>query len=197
MHGVRPATPADVGTVASTLASAFHDDPVWGWVFDDVTHRTERLTIWWRFWIEAVLDQQWVWMTEGGEAAAVWVTPGNRDAGPDDVARIESLLEELLGPRAALACDVIACFEEAYPKAPPHYYLEMLGTHREHWGNGIGMRLLADTLARVDREHMPCFLESSNPANIPRYETVGFVPTNEFTLPHGGPTLTQMWREAR
>jgi hypothetical protein len=44
---------------------------------------------------------------------------------------------------------------------------------------------------------MPAYLESTNPANLPRYERLGFVRVGAFTLPGGGPTVDTMWRAAR
>ncbi len=37
--------------------------------------------------------------------------------------------------------------------------------------------------------------ESSNPANTPRYERLGFKVCGEFELPEDGPSVTQMWRD--
>jgi ribosomal protein S18 acetylase RimI-like enzyme len=71
-----------------------------------------------------------------------------------------------------------------------------LGTHRDHAGARLGTRLLEDSLARIDVERMPAYLESTNPANLRRYEALGFMPAGEFG-PTGGPVITTMWREAR
>jgi predicted N-acetyltransferase YhbS len=79
----------------------------------------------------------------------------------------------------------------------PHYYLSLLGTHPDRQGAGIGMRLLRENLAQMDREGVPAYLESSNPANLGRYQSVGFVPVGTFQLPDDGPELTTMWREPR
>ena len=57
------------------------------------------------------------------------------------------------------------------------------------------MALLAADLARVDEDHMPAYLESSNPANVGRYESVGFAPCGEFSLPEGNVVVTTMWRD--
>jgi hypothetical protein len=43
---------------------------------------------------------------------------------------------------------------------------------------------------------MPAYLESTNPANLSRYEALGFARIGEFG-PDGGPLITTMWREAR
>jgi predicted GNAT family acetyltransferase len=59
------------------------------------------------------------------------------------------------------------------------------------------MALLAQSLARIDAEGAPAYLESTNPANERRYEAVGFERLGEFELGEGGPNVTQMWREPR
>jgi hypothetical protein len=59
------------------------------------------------------------------------------------------------------------------------------------------MRLLAHDLELIDAEHVPAYLESSNPANNHRYASVGFEPLGEFGYPCGGPVVTTMWRRTR
>jgi predicted GNAT family acetyltransferase len=61
----------------------------------------------------------------------------------------------------------------------------------------LGMALLAENLGRIDREHMPAYLESSNPANNHRYERFGFAKTGAFYPPTGETPVTTMWRDAR
>jgi hypothetical protein len=56
------------------------------------------------------------------------------------------------------------------------------------------MALLAADLARVDEDHMPAYLESTDPVNLGRYESVGFEPLGEFSLPEGNVIVTTMWR---
>jgi hypothetical protein len=57
------------------------------------------------------------------------------------------------------------------------------------------MALLADNLARIDAEGAPAYLESTNPANLDRYRSAGFVDRDEFALGDAGPVVTTMWRE--
>lgn len=59
------------------------------------------------------------------------------------------------------------------------------------------MQLLAHNLALIDYEHMPAYLESTNPANNDRYARVGFEPIGKFSYPGGDAIVTTMWRPAR
>lgn len=88
-------------------------------------------------------------------------------------------------------------FEESHPKDRPHYYLSLLGTRPDQRGQGIGMALLADGLSRIDAEGAAAYLESSNSANVPRYEKHGFREIGGFERPGGGFSATTMWREPR
>ena len=147
--------------------------------------------------IGGALRYPWVLMTEACEAAAVWIPPGGTEIAEADEDLVEPMVEELLGPRAGEVMELFARFDAAHPHDAPHYYLSLLGTHPSSAGRGLGMALLAESLARIDREHMPAYLESSNPGNNHRYERHGFAKIGEFFPPGGEIPVTTMWREAR
>ena len=107
------------------------------------------------------------------------------------------MVRDLIGSHAD---DVLALFERFdanHPRHVPHFYLSLLGTHPDHRGQGKGMGLLAENLARIDELRLPAYLESSNRANDRRYERLGFVQIGEFSAPGDGPTVGCMWRDPR
>lgn len=175
---------------AETLADAFANDPVWSWAFPG----NDGLQVWWRFWIAGAVPQGWVRMTEAAGAVSVWIPPGGHECAPEDEAHVEPLVRSLVGARADVVFETLDRFDANHPREVPHYYLSLLGTATGHRGKGLGMALLGEDLSRIDRDHAPAFLESSNPANLERYESVGFAPLGEFTLPEGNVIVTTMWR---
>ena len=195
-HVGRSATVEDIDAVASCLASAFYDDPLWGqWTFPDEESRPRDLLPFMRFWATCSLRHPWLRMTDGCEAVAVWTPPGEIYVTPEEEPAMAALLDELFGSRAPEIHAVFDQFEQHLPEG--HYYhLEWWATHRDHAGRGLGTALINDNLAHIDSEHAPSYLESTNPANLPRYESLGFRPLAEFG-PSGGPVITTMWREAR
>lgn len=193
----RIARPADVGAVAETIALAFHDDPVWSWVFPDAAKRPEQFRRWWPLFVESALPHEWVWMAPRAETISIWLPPGAPELSREAETRIPSLLDELLGARAPVALEGLLRFEAAHPHDEPHYYLSFVATHDEHRGKGIGEQLLAQNLELIDAEHRPAYLESSNPKNLGRYERLGFRPRGEFAVGDGGPVVTTMWRPPR
>ena len=183
-----------MAAVTETISLAFHDDPTWSWAFPDPDRRQEQYAAFWAFMVGGALRYRWVLITDSCEAAAVWIPPAGTEIAEEDEARVADLLEELVGARAGEVGELLALFDAAHPREEPHYYLSLLGTHPSHTGRGIGMWLLAESLARIDREGMPAYLESSNPGNNHRYERYGFEAIGEFFPPGGDMPVTTMWR---
>jgi GNAT superfamily N-acetyltransferase len=195
---VRVAGQADIPAVTETISLAFHDDPTWSWAFPDEARRQEQYAVWWRFLIDGAMrfPRPSVFVTEGMEAAAIWLPPGEAEVSAEAEARMPSLLRELVGDHTDDFLELINRFEAAQPSDPSHYYLSLLGVHDDHRGKGIGMALLADNLARFDAEGVPTYLESSNAANNPRYERLGYGKIGEFTPPGDSVVVTAYWRDA-
>jgi len=135
-----------------------------------------------------------VWLTPGAGAVTQWVPPGIPELSPTEEQRLDELLAELLGPAVDRSDALMAGFAATHPTGPDHYYLSLFGTRPDQRGKGLGMALLAHNLARIDTEGMPAYLESTNPANLDRYRSVGFADHGSFALPDGGPVVTTMWR---
>jgi GNAT superfamily N-acetyltransferase len=192
----RAATEEDVPAVAACLASAFFEDPVWGrWSFPDPSSRSQPLFDLMASWARAATRYPWLRMTGDAAAVAVWIPPGQPEMTADEEALFDAVVSRLFGSRADELNALFELFEEHHPEEP-HYYLSLWGTRRDHAGQGLGTRLMEESVARIDAERMPAYLESTNPANRPRYEALGFRPRSAFG-PTGGPVITTMWREAR
>lgn len=193
----RAATNADVPAVAACLADAFHDDPLWGdWTFPDPATRAALMLPFMRFWAACGVRNPWVRMTDGAEAVAVWLPPGEPELTPSEAEALDHLLTDLFGPRKPELDALFDQFDAHHPHGEPHYYLGWWATHRAHAGRGLGTALIEDNLARIDAEHRPAYLESTNPVNLPRYEALGFEARSTLGPP-GGPVVTTMWRSGR
>ena len=192
----RVAAVHDLPIVAACLASAFYEDPLWGhWTFPDESRRRRDLLPFMTLMAHLGAPQGWTVMTASGESVAIWTPPGASYGSPEQEPLISELLSRLFGARAPAIHELFQQFE-AHTPAGRFYHLEWWATHRRHAGRGFGGTLLRENLARVDAEHLPSYLESTNPVNLPRYEALGFRRVGELAPP-GGPIVTTMWREAR
>ena len=186
----------DLPIVAACLASAFYEDPLWGrWTFPDESRRRRDLLPFMMLQAQLAVAQGWTAMTPNGESVAIWTPPGASYGSPAREPLISDVLGRLFGARAPARHELFKQFEEHTPPGR-FYHLEWWATHRRHAGRGLGSVLLRENLARVDTDHLPSYLESTNPVNLPRYEALGFRAIGDLAPP-GGPTVTTMWREAR
>lgn len=193
MLAVTRAQEDEAPAIVDVLSEAFESDPTWSWAFPDPGARRQ----WWTFCIKEALRFPWIFKTEGFEAVSVWIPPNQSEFSHEAELTVGSRLNDLAGRRAPDVGLLIDSFSQSHPQHEPHYYLSLLGVRRDHRGRGLGMALLEENLARIDAEHMPAYLESSNPNNNRRYEAVGFVPVTSFQAPGHGPVVTGMWRKGR
>ena len=131
------------------------------------------------------------------EAVAVWIPPGVAELTDEQEVAFEQLVEQLFGDRAEAAQRAVRPSSSSHhPSDEPHYYLSLLGTHRDHTGQGIGTALLKECLAQIDAEGMPAYLESTNPANLTRYEAARLPSPAPSSARPADLVITTMWRAA-
>jgi GNAT superfamily N-acetyltransferase len=189
----RRATVADVPVLARSLALAFVDDPVFGWLFPARHSRVKRSTGFFTMELRHLhLPHDEVWTAQEGAAAALWDPPGRWRTPLATLARTAPSLVRLLGARLPQSLLGLTRVESRHPAAP-HWYLAFLGTDPASRGRGLASACLAPVLARCDADGTLAHLETATPANLPFYERQGFAVTGEVTLPRG-PLLWLMTR---
>jgi hypothetical protein len=194
--GIRAALPGDIPAATRTITSAFEADPVWGWALEDA--EPEAVAAWWSILLMSVAQRySWVRVTDSCESVTLWIPPGGTELTPQEEEALEPIVTSLGNARAALFPEILRRFEISHPRHEPHFYLSLWGTHADHRGEGFGGALMQENLAEIDELHLPAYLESTNDANLGRYERLGFERHGTFTLPADGPTVTTMWRPAR
>jgi GNAT superfamily N-acetyltransferase len=138
----------------------------------------------------------WLHATSGIESVTLW-SPPERSLVPDEhIGALLDVVPEIAPGTEERIHQFFGRVEEHHPTAP-HWYLSVFATDTAHRGRGLGMSLLRRDLEIVDGTHLPCYLESSNPANEDRYRSVGFETIGAFPVCDDGPTMTMMWRDAR
>ena len=187
---VRRADTSDVATISRSLARAFEDDPVMGWVFPDPSRRLSRLERFFAMTMQVSLIR-WgeVWMSEDGASAALWASPGHWRWSTGEVLHAAPIL----GMRGPVALFGLMRVEARHPRWP-HWYLATLGTEPAMQGRGLGGAVMEPVLRRCDEEGIGAYLESSKERNVPYYRRHGFEVVDEVTLPRG-PRVWLMWRE--
>ena len=189
---VTPAGIAEQRQVVGTMVLAFARDPVTRWVWRDPHEYLTRFPP----FVEAFGGKAFpcgsAHRTEEFLGAALWLPPGVQPDEDTMVGMIESTVDPARVPT------VFRIFEqmERYHPAEPHWYLPLIGCDPMAQGRGNGGVLLRHALERVDRDGLPAYLESSNPANVPLYQRHGFEVTGTIQV-EGGPAMFPMMRAPR
>src|SRR5262245_4324633 len=189
----RIASEADLDAAVATIVAAFDQDPLWSWLFPDPQRRPDQHAAVFRLYAESALPKGGVWMAdERASAVAIFTPPGERELSEAAEEDLQWLIRASLEDHGPAVVETLERFAAATPPGPPFYYLSFLGTRPDSRGRGIGMALLAELVAQADREGRPIYLESTNPANTPRYGRLGFDGQTEFTTPDNSHIVTTM-----
>ena len=194
-HTARKANPADVKTLAVTLARAFDDDPLTTWLFPNPAARRRKLPAFFRSLLRASIPFGEVYTADDGRCAAIWNPPGTFPMGWYTDTRLGLTTTRLIGLRVMMCAQGLLYFASHHPKER-HWYLQMLGTEPASQSRGLGSAILGPVLDRCDREGERVYLESSKERNIPFYARHGFKVTQEIQVPRG-PVVWAMWRDPR
>ena len=185
---------------ADAMAAGHAQYPSFRHVFPDERRRVRALRAFFAATVrDAIPFGSVLAVTDGSrvQAAAVWLPPG---AFPWSLARKLAATPTLAGVAVAdpRAFPTFLRYGENVERAHPaeaHWYLEALSVRPECQRRGLGSRLVEPILERADAEGAPCYLETSDPANIAFYRRFGFsVVDPPLVVIPDGPPLTAMWR---
>ena len=176
----------------NTVTLAFAADPVERWLWPKAAEYLRTFPQFVTAFGGRAFDEQTAWKLEDGSAVALWLPPNAR---PDPDPVIGILTSSVAPHQHADMFAVLAQMDEAHPTYP-HWYLPWLAVDPARQGRGLGSHLLQSGLDVVDRDHLPAYLETSNPRNVPLYQQHGFEIT---TAAQAGdfPPITCMLRVAR
>jgi ribosomal protein S18 acetylase RimI-like enzyme len=200
MNTIRSATAADKAKLADALASAFAEDPLFGWMAGSTPNKPlePKLRILFTTFLKFDLGRSdhLVFTDEDGMGGAIWKHPNQWKMPNGDMVRAFPSMLRAFGAKAPRMISAISAIEKVHPKEE-HYYLEVLGTRQDMQSKGVGSAVIRHMLDRCDAEGLPAYLESSNVRNVPFYARHGFEATGEIAVGKGAPTVTAMWRDPR
>jgi len=191
---IRRAGEDDREAVTRLLDEAFQNDPVSSWVFPDAEHRRLRHPLLMGAFVDAVLAEGYVDVTEDGSACALWLSVPAEPAGEDDEDGPAQLREDVdpENERVELIGRLTAGI---HPQGQAHEYLWMIGVAPGRQGEGLGAALVQHVLDRCDGEGAAAYLEASSARSRGLYERLGFEFTGSALELPAGPLMWPMWRE--
>jgi GNAT superfamily N-acetyltransferase len=183
---------SDLVPAFATLVSAFANDPVERWLYPELEHYESKFPDFVEAFGGKAFAAQTAWAIADLSAVALWLPPGTE---PDGEHVVAVLLDHV---EAAKHDEILTVLEQmgAVHPTSPHWYLPWFGVNAAVQGSGLGSQLMAHCLAIVDVDHLPVYLETTNPRTLPFYERHGFEVVGMTHAPTC-PPLTFMLRAAR
>jgi GNAT superfamily N-acetyltransferase len=189
---VRELTSAEEQFATDLIVLAFAADPMARWTWPDASVYLAAMPRLVRAFGGKAFDGGSAWCAGDHDGVALWLPPGVEP----DREPLAAVMQSTLAPEQLEKASAVFEQMAAYHPHEPHWYLPLIGVDPARQGRGLGDALMAHALARCDRDHMPAYLESSNPRNIPLYRRHGFEPLGEIRS-GDSPSLVPMLRKAR
>jgi ribosomal protein S18 acetylase RimI-like enzyme len=186
---------------AAVLGRAFAEYELLRYYFHDETQRRAVADTFVFIALSVCLKYGEVYATsEKMEGVAAWLPPGRSPFGARQIIRSVPLstLVRFARQGASRLRSYGAYVDKLHRKLVPypHWYLQIIGVDPAHQGQGFSSRLLRPVLERIDRERMPCFLETNTVKNVTIYRRFGFEVISEDKLPGTEVTSFAMLRKA-
>jgi ribosomal protein S18 acetylase RimI-like enzyme len=189
---VRTMTTADERPAIDTIVLAFAADPVARWTWPHSHQYLAAMPRLVRAFGGGAFAHAGAYCTNEYAGAALWLPPG---MDPDEEG-LGEVTQSTVSP--SLRDNVFAVFEQmaAYHPSEPHWYLPLMGVDPAHQRKGHGDALMSYALERCDRDHVPAYLESTNPRNVSLYRRHGFEALGTIQV-GSSPPLVPMLRRPR
>jgi len=193
-------TMAQIKPAAEMIARAFQDSPGIVYYFPDEYERKKSLPYSFQYIVRRGVLYGEVYATSPNlEGVAVWLPSDNtrmtmwRAIRSSGLSMLLKVGKKNLSPLTSLGAYLSSIHKRCAPFR--HWYLVGLGVDPAHQGKGHASTLLKAMFARIDKEHLPCYLETQNEKNVPIYQHYGFKVVDESTVPDTTVTNWAMLRE--
>jgi GNAT superfamily N-acetyltransferase len=176
--GTIPLTASDDEAATRLLARAFHTDPMMIYLAPEDSSRGRRAQPFFAATIRYGRHYGITEMTSTRDAVTLWLKPGFTTISIGRMLRTGMVLApRKLGFSGLVRLNTLASYSDKLHKqaiSGDHWYLMTIGVEPDRQRMGAGGRLLSAGLQRADADGLPCYLETTNPENLPFYRRHGF-----------------------
>ena len=162
-------TESQIEPAAETLALAFQDYPVFTYVFPDACERRNELPLLLQSFVHYGALNGEVYATSPNlEGVAVWMPPDHTSVSSP----VPGISQDALDRMAYWGRQAGSIRKRHVPSA--HWFLMIIGVVPEFQGQGYARTLLNPMLAKIERQHLPCYLDTEVEKNVAIYQRYGF-----------------------
>lgn len=170
---------------AKVLAKAFQNDPLFVYFFPDASERENKLPHLFQLLVRyGVLYGEVYSVSPNLEGVAVWLPSEKAYHRLWEMVHLSMLPKigrEVIG--RMWHCNQYATSVHKRHAHFRHWYLSLIGVDPLLQGRGYASILLKAMSARIDKEHLPCYLETQTVKNVSIYRHYGFKVVEKFIIP--------------
>jgi ribosomal protein S18 acetylase RimI-like enzyme len=175
-------------SAAETLARAFRSYPLVQYYFSDEVKRDKVTHYFLSFSVYSGIRYGEVYATSANfEGVAIWMPPGTYPLTLWRVIRSvpPAILFGFSRYGGGKMRDIGEFIDSVHQRLAPfkHWFLQTIGVVPQFRGKGYAGKLLRATLAQIDKEGLPCYLETLDEQNVALYEHFGFKVVDKSTIP--------------
>jgi len=195
-------TKAEVKPAAGLMARAFQDYPLSAYFIPDDSMRRRKQVLMFQSLVRQGVTCGEAYATSAKlEGVAVWFrSDTRRGTFWSNILSGHFLFPILLGSGTVSRQKAYGEYATSVRKrqAPfPHWHLQLLGIDPVYQGKGYASVLLKSVFERIDKEGLPCFLETQAEKNVALYEHLGFRVVEVGTVPGSDVQSWAMLRESK
>jgi ribosomal protein S18 acetylase RimI-like enzyme len=184
------------------LSKAFKNDPFNIYAFPDPEERVKKMPYAYQFLLRYYVSYGQCYITSPKlEGVAVWIHSDNLGASFWRMFISGAIWPAMrIGMGTSRRTQVLTNFiEKKHHELVPdkHWYLFLIGVDPKYQGRGYASHLLNGMLSEIDKEGLPCYLETEVKGNVPIYEHFNFHVIDEFTVPNTDVNLMAMLRQPK
>ncbi|MCL5949218.1 MAG: GNAT family N-acetyltransferase [Candidatus Bathyarchaeota archaeon] len=192
---------SQVEPAVEALTKAFKETPSMKYYLPNDAKKEKAVRCFLSIGVHAGIKYGEVYATSSNyEGAAIWVSSDSLPISTWKMLSSVSLLSVLGFIRygGLKMMSIGEYVEKAHKRLAPakHWYLQTIGVEPKFQGKGYSGRLIRPMLAKIDSQHLPCYLETFEEKNASIYEHFGFKVIERASIPQTSFENWAMLRDA-
>jgi len=193
---------SQVKPAAEVLTRAFHNYPMLTYYFPDEIERDEVSIYFFQSALYSGHKYGELYATSSNlEGVAVWLHSDNCPLTFWQIIRSVplSVILNMFSKGVARMMRLGDHMDKTHKRLAPfkHWFLEIVGVAPQFQGSGCASKLLLPMLVRIDKEGLPCYVDTIDEQRISLYQHFGFEVLEKSVIPGTDLSSWAMMREAR
>lgn len=178
---------SDLSKASATLAKAFHAYPVFEYIIPDASRRNRKLKYIFRFLLGlGKLHGEVIAPSDQLEGISVWIPSSGSHSSSLDALRAGLLALflriDIKSIGRLMAIGTIKRKRRNAIMREPFYLCDLIGVDPLRQRQGIGRIMVETKLIELDKEKIPCYLETSRLENVNYYKQFGFSLLHQYKI---------------